>query len=41
VLKVNPLASYGSAIEITNNFGGKAGYLQAVKELENQLYQIA
>ncbi len=41
VLKVNPLASYGSAIEITDSFGGKAGYLQAVKELENQLYQIA
>lgn len=41
VLKVNPLASYGSAIEITDSFGGKAGYLKAVKELENQLYQIA
>jgi type I restriction enzyme R subunit len=41
VLKVNPLSSYGSAIEITDSFGGKAGYLKAVKELENQLYQIA
>lgn len=41
VLKVNPVASYGSAIEIIQSFGGKPHYLKAVKELENQIYQIA
>ncbi len=41
VLKVNPVASYGSAIEIVQSFGGKLNYLKAVRELENQLYQIA
>lgn len=41
VLKVNPVASYGSALEIIQSFGGKPNYLQAIKELENQLYQIA
>ena len=41
VLKVNPVASYGSALEIIQSFGGKPNYLKAIKELENQLYQIA
>lgn len=41
VLKVNPVASYGSAIEIIQSFGGKPNYLKAVRELENELYQIA
>lgn len=41
VLKVNPVASYGSALEIVQSFGGKSDYLKAVRELENQLYQIA
>ncbi|RZJ77343.1 MAG: DEAD/DEAH box helicase [Flavobacterium sp.] len=41
VLKVNPVASYGSALEIIQSFGGKPNYLKAIKELEKQLYQIA
>jgi type I restriction enzyme R subunit len=41
VLKVNPVASFGSALEIIQSFGGKLNYLKAVRELENQLYQIA
>jgi type I restriction enzyme R subunit len=41
VLKVNPVAFYGSALEILDSFGGKPNYLKAVKELENELYQIA
>lgn len=41
VLKVNPVASYGSALEIIQSFGGKPNYLKAVRELENELYQIA
>lgn len=41
VLKVNPVASFGSAVEIVAQFGGKSNYLKAVRELESQLYQIA
>jgi type I restriction enzyme R subunit len=41
VLKVNPVASFGSAIEIINSFGGKPAYLRAVRELENELYLTA
>jgi len=41
VLKVNPVASFGSALEIIQSFGGKPNYLKAIKELENQLYRIA
>jgi type I restriction enzyme R subunit len=41
VLKVNPVASFGSAIEIINSFGGKQAYLRAVRELENELYLTA
>ncbi len=41
VLKVKPLTELGSPIEIINEFGSKAKYIQAVKELENELYKIA
>lgn len=40
ILKVKPLTDYGSALEILNYFGGKAKYLEAVKELEQELYNI-
>lgn len=40
VLKVKPLNSYGSAIEIVKLFGGKPQYLQAVHELEREIYNI-
>lgn len=39
ILKVKPLTDYGSALEILNYFGGKAQYLAAVKELEQELYK--
>lgn len=41
VLKVNPLSEYGSPLEIVKSFGGKGKYLEAVKELENEIYSIA
>ncbi|MBI3502013.1 MAG: DEAD/DEAH box helicase family protein [Bacteroidetes bacterium] len=41
VLKVKPLADYGSPMEIINEFGSKEKYLQAVKELETELYKTA
>ena len=41
VLKVKPLSDLGSPMEIINNFGSKDSYLQAVRELELELYKIA
>lgn len=41
VLKINPIASFGSAMEIVNKFGGKQSYLNAVRDLENELYLTA
>lgn len=39
VLKVKPLNDYGSAVEIVKLFGGKPQYLQAVRELESEIYK--
>ncbi len=41
VLRVNPFDQFGSTIEIINEFGGKVKYLEAVKELETELYKEA
>ncbi len=41
VLQLQPLDQYGSPLEIINFFGGKAKYLQAVKELEREIYKAA
>jgi type I restriction enzyme R subunit len=41
ILRVMPLAGLGSPLEIFREFGGKAQYLQAVQELENELYRSA
>jgi len=41
VLRVNPFDAFGSPIEIINEFGSKEKYLQAVKELEHELYTSA
>lgn len=39
ILKVKPLTDYGSPLEIIKQFGSKANYLEAVKELEQELYR--
>lgn len=39
ILKLNPLNTLGSPIEILNFFGGKEKYLQALQELETELYK--
>lgn len=39
VLRVKPFDEYGSPIEIISHFGNKQNYLEAVKELENELYR--
>jgi type I restriction enzyme, R subunit len=40
-LRVNPFDSFGSPTEIINEFGSKEKYLQAVQELEIELYKTA
>jgi type I restriction enzyme R subunit len=41
VLRVNPFDEFGSPLEIIKEFGSKEKYLQAVKELEIELYKTA
>ncbi len=41
VLKVKPLTELGSPTEIIKEFGSKENYLQAIKELEIELYKTA
>lgn len=41
ILKVDPLRSFGTPLEIVKLFGGKPAYLTAVNELEFALYQEA
>ncbi len=38
VLKVKPLDEFGGPLEILSQFGGKSKYMEAIKELENELY---
>ena len=41
ILKVDPLTSFGTPVEIVNLFGGKPAYLAAIRELESALYPRA
>jgi type I restriction enzyme, R subunit len=41
VLKLEPINQHGSPIEIIKAFGGKADYLVALAELEQELYKAA
>lgn len=41
VLRVNPFDSFGSPTEIIREFGSKEAYLQAVRDLEIELYKTA
>ena len=38
VLTLSPFSQLGSAVELVSGFGGKSGYIQAVQELERELY---
>lgn len=39
ILKVKPLTDFGSPIEIIKEFGSKTKYLEAIRELETELYK--
>ena len=39
ILKVKPLNSFGSPMEIINEFGDKESYMKALRELEQELYK--
>ncbi len=41
ILKIHPFTDLGSPVEIIRSFGGKETFIQAVKELEDQLYMTA
>ena len=41
VLKVHPLSSFGSPLDIAKRFGGQAQYQEAIQEMEDRLYQAA
>jgi type I restriction enzyme R subunit len=41
ILKVDPLTAHGTPVEIIKIFGGRDGYLAAIRDLENALYQQA
>lgn len=41
VLSIDPITNFGTPPEIINFFGNKEKYLDAIKDLEKQLYQTA
>ena len=40
VLKLDPFRQYGKPMKIAQYFGGKQGYMKAVRELEKELYEV-
>lgn len=41
VLSLDPLKQFGTPSKIVSFFGGKDGYLDAVRSLENAIYEVA
>ena len=41
MLRVQPLSDLGTPVQLVKAFGGKKGYLAAVRELEAALYTEA
>lgn len=41
VLKIPPFDQFGTPVEIVQAFGGKEKYLDALRELESQIYDVA
>ena len=40
LLQLDPFRRFGSPMRIAGYFGGKEGYLKAVRELEKELYKV-
>ena len=40
VLKLDDFKKFGKPQKIASYFGGKEGYLQAIKDLEEELYKV-
>jgi type I restriction enzyme R subunit len=38
VLELKPFDEYGNPLKIVKEFGGKKKYIEAIKELENEIY---
>ena len=41
ILQLDPFKKFGKPARIASYFGGKNGYLKAVKELEIELYKVS
>ena len=41
ILQLDPFKKFGKPSKIANYFGGKDGYLKAIKELEKELYKAS
>ncbi|MCA9994498.1 MAG: hypothetical protein KDE56_02050, partial [Anaerolineales bacterium] len=41
VLKVRPFSQYGSPMQIVNAFGGRDGFITAVRQLSQQIYTVS
>ena len=41
ILKLDPFVKYGKPAKIAGYFGGKEGYMQAIRELEDAIYEEA
>ena len=41
ILSNDPFRKFGTPMKIAKLFGGKAGYIQAIKELQNEIYTAA
>lgn len=40
ILRLDPFTKYGMPSKIAKEFGGRDGYLEAVKELESEIYKV-
>ena len=41
ILKLDPFVRFGKPAKIAQLFGGREGYIRAVRELENEIYKAA
>ena len=41
ILKLDPFVKFGKPARIASLFGGRDGYIRAVRELENEIYKAA